>query len=120
LRGDQWKLDALIVKWQGYLASLALKPAYRLERIGGRYYDIEQETTGKRSVYAIGQSLYGIDTWSLLNKQSHWFPFVDATYGSATYLPMKDKALFQVTLSNSGLLTRPLNEAARDALKELN
>ena len=120
LHGDQWQLDARIVKWKGYLASLAVKPAYRLERIGGRYYDLEQETSGKRSVHAIGQSYYGVDTWNLLNKQAHWFPFVDTSYGSATYLPMKDKALFQVTLSNSGLLARPLNDSARDALAELN
>src|SRR5690606_18963751 len=51
LRGDQWQLDARLVKWKGYLASFGLKPAYRLERLSGRYYDIEQETTEKRTAH---------------------------------------------------------------------
>lgn len=118
LRGDQWQLDARIVKWDGYLATFGIKPAYRLERLSGRYYDIEQETTAKRTAVAVNSSLYGIDVWKILNTHPEWLPVVDAVYGSATYLPMKDGALFEITLSNSGLVARPVNAAARDAVAE--
>ncbi|ACE85865.1 hypothetical protein [Cellvibrio japonicus] len=120
LRGDQWQLDARIVKWKGYIATLGIKPAYRLERLSGRYFDIEQETTAKRTAYAIHQSLYGLDVWQLLNKHPQWVPAIDTVYGSATYLPMIDKALFEVTLSHTGLLARPLNDAAREAVSLIN
>jgi hypothetical protein len=120
IRGDQWQLDARIIKWKGYFASFGIKPAFRLERISGRYYDLEQETSAKRTAYAIHPSLYGIDLWQLLNKNPNWVPFIDAIYGSATYLPMKDGALFEVTLSNTGLVARPLNDSAREAVAEFN
>lgn len=120
LRGDQWQLDARIVKWKGYLASFGLKPAYRLERLSGRYYDIEQETTEKRTAYNVHPEFYGVDIWQLVNKHPDWLPVVDAVYGSATYLPMKDGALFEVSLSNTGLLARPINQVARDAVSVFN
>lgn len=116
LRGDQWQLDARIVKWKGYLAGFGLKPAYRLERLNGRYYDIEQETTEKRTAHSVHPSLYGVDVWQIINDHPEWLPVVDAVYGSATYLPMKDGALFEISLSNTGLVARPVNQVARDAV----
>lgn len=118
LRGDQWQLDARIVKWDGYLATLGIKPAYRLERLSGRYYDIEKETSAKRTAYTVHNSLYGIDVWRILNTYPDWIPVIDAVYGSATYLPMEDGALFEITLSNTGLVARPINAAAREAVAE--
>jgi len=118
LRGDQWQLDARIVKWDGYLATLGIKPAYRLERLSGRYYDIEKETSAQRTAYTVHSSLYGIDVWRILNRYPDWIPVIDAVYGSATYLPMHDGALFEITLSNTGLVARPVNAAAREAVAE--
>jgi hypothetical protein len=120
LRGDQWQLDARIVKWQGYLASFGIKPAFRLERLSGRYYDIEQETTGKRTAHNVHSSLYGVDIWKIFNSNPDWVPVIDAVYGSATYLPMKDGALFEISLSNTGLVARPINAAGREAVAEFN
>lgn len=118
LRGDQWQLDARIVKWDGYLATLGIKPAYRLERLSGRYYDIEKETTARRTAYTVHNSLYGVDVWKIFNTNPDWVPVIDAVYGSATYLPMKDGALFEISLSNTGLVARPINAAAKDAVAE--
>lgn len=120
LRGDQWQLDARIVKWKGYLSTLGIKPAYRLERLSGRYYDIEQETTAKRTAHALRGSLYGVDLWRLFNSNPSWAPVIDAVYGSATYLPIKDGALFEISLSNTGLVARPINDVAREAVAEFN
>jgi hypothetical protein len=41
---------------------------------------------------------------------------VDAVYGSATFLPMADKAAYAISASQTGLIARPLNEAARNAI----
>lgn len=116
LHGDQWQLDARVIKWKGYLGTFGLRPAYRLDRIAGRYYDLEQERTAKRTVYALNESLYGLDTWSWINKYPQWMPVVDAVYGSATYLPMAEGALYEISLSNTGLLARPLNAPAEEAI----
>lgn len=114
--GDQWQLDARVVKVKGYLTTFGMRPGYRLERISGRYYDLEQEHTAKRSVYALNESLYGVDVWKWINKYPNWLPVVDAVYGSATYLPMADGALYEVSLSHTGLLARPLNASAEEAI----
>ena len=53
MHGDQWQLDARIVKWKGYFSGFDIKPAYRLDRLSGRYYDITKETTAKRSTFSL-------------------------------------------------------------------
>lgn len=116
LHGDQWQLDARLVKLKGYLSTFGVRPGYRLERIGGRYYDLQQEHSATRTVYALNESLYGVDAWKWINKYPEWMPIIDAVYGSATYLPMADGALFEVSLSHTGLLARPLNASAEEAV----
>lgn len=114
--GDQWQLDARIIKWQGGLANWGLKPGYRLDRLSGRYYSLEQERNAKRSVHSLHHSQYGIDIWHWLREGRESLPLVDAVYGSATYVPMADGALFEVSLSGTGLVARPLNKPASEAV----
>lgn len=116
LKGDQWQLDARIIKWQGLVASTGVKPGYRLDRISGRYYSLADERTAERTVYQLNDKEWRIDVWQWLHKHPNLVPVVDAKYGSATFVPMADNALFEVKLSNSGLLARPLNDPARAAL----
>lgn len=118
LHGDQWQLDARVIKWQGYLASFGIKPAYRLDKLSGRYYDIQKETSAKRSAYAIVSSPLQLDLWRFINEHPQWFPIVDANYGTAKYLPMKAGALYEISLSASGLNVRPLNDVANQAVAE--
>lgn len=117
LRGDQWQLDARVVKWSDAITRLGAKPAYRLERISGRYFDIEQEFSEPRTVHSLVAFQYGLDWWQWLMNHPEYFPFVDAKYGSATYMPLKDKATFEVALSTSGLVARAKNDAAKEAVE---
>lgn len=116
LRGDQWQMDARIIRWRGPLGGLGIKPGYRLDRISGRYYTLSEERGAERTVYALEQTGWGPDIWAWANTHPAWLPIVDARYGSATFVPMADKALFQVSLSSSGLVARPLNDPARQAI----
>ncbi len=106
LYGDEWQMDARIIKWHGWAQLLGLNAQYRLERISGRYSDIDEELGKKRTVYALG-SKDEIDYWKLINKYKKWLPWVDAYYGSATYLPMSDNAAYLVSLTQTGLIARP-------------
>ncbi|WP_339896890.1 cation/multidrug efflux pump [uncultured Gilvimarinus sp.] len=116
IAGDQWQLDARIIKWKGIVANWGVTPGYRLDRLSGRYYSLEQERSAERTVYSFHESQYGIDVWRWLREARDSLPLVDAVYGSATYLPMADGALFEVSLSGTGLVTRPLNDSAREAV----
>lgn len=83
LAGDEWQLDARVLKWQGWANLLGLDAQYRLERVSGRYRDIEQERHDDRTVYELSENP-GIDLWKLSTQYPRWLPFVDAVYGSAT------------------------------------
>ncbi len=116
LRGDLWQLDARIVKWKGIFAMLGVKPGYRLDRIEGRYLTLADERSKPHTVYAVHPAAIGFDIWKSAREG---FSFIiDARYGSATYLPMADGATYVVKLSNTGLLGRPLNEAAKKAVSQ--
>lgn len=116
LKGDEWQLDARIIKWKSPIYLAGLDPLYRLERISGRYRDTEDEKTGIRTVYSLTEN-QGLDIWSITKKYPSWIPWVDAYYGSATYLPMSDKARFKITLSQTGLLARPINDSGKEIIR---
>lgn len=117
LRGDLWQLDARFIKWNKSLAGLGLTPGYRLDRLSGRYYSLEEEHSAERTVHSLGNSKSVLDVWAWLQQCCRNQSFIDASYGSATYLPMADGALFAVNLSGTGLLARPLNDRAKAAVE---
>jgi len=115
LRGDQWQIDARVLKWTGLANLLGMKTAYRLERLSGRYRDVQQERQAVRTVYQLDNDR-GVDLWELVRKSERKLPWLDAVYGSAAYMPMVDKGLYQVTISNSGLVVRADNAIAQQAV----
>jgi hypothetical protein len=115
LRGDEWQIDARVLKWKGMATLLGLDTLYRFERIAGRYADTAQEKSAPRSVHALAAEA-GFDLWAALKEHHRWLPLADTLYGSAAYAPMADGAQYSVNVSTTGLLIRPLNEAAKKAL----
>jgi len=115
LRGDQWQIDARVLKWTGLANLLGMKTAYRLERLSGRYRDVQQERQAVRTVYQLDNDR-GVDLWELVRKSERKLPWLDAVYGSAAYMPMVDKGLYQVTISSSGLVVRADNAIAQQAV----
>ncbi len=117
LRGDEWQLDARVLKWKGFATVLGLDSGYQLERLSGRYHNIQQENAAPRSAHPLylGE---GLDIWALARQHPRWLPWVDAVYGSATYMPMAHGAGYQVSMSQSGLIARPSNAIAEQALKD--
>ena len=114
LRGDEWQVDARVLKWHAFANLLGFDAAYRLERISGRYTRIEDERNLPRTVYEL-HAPGSVDPWELIHRYRSWVPWMDALYGSATFLPMADGARYEIKVSQSGLIARPLNQAARDA-----
>ena len=115
LRGDEWQVDARVLKWHTFANLIGFDTAYRLERLGGRYSTVEDERAQPRTVYALNPP-QRIDPWDLARRYRSWVPWIDAIYGSATFLPMADGALYEIKVSQSGLVARPLNQSAREAV----
>ncbi len=116
--GDQWQIDVRVIRWHGIFETFGVAPGYRFDRLSGRYFTLEDERTKPRSVHTLKTSEYVVDLWSWLKQNNNLVPWVEAAYGSATYLPMSDGAIFDVSMSYSGLVAAPVNQAAKDAVNQ--
>jgi len=115
INGDLWQLDARVIVWTGFYALLGMKTSYRLERISGRYFSLEEEMSKTRTVYELGSVDLPVDIWAFVSRNP-WVPGVEARYGSGTYVPMSDGAIFTVHVRKEGLLAKPQNEVAQKAI----
>jgi hypothetical protein len=113
LAGDEWQVDARILKWQPFATVMGFDTVFRLERLAGRYRDIDAERSAPHSVYRL-HAEDSFDVWTVVRAAR--LPWVDARYGSAVYLPMADDAVFLVSVGPGGLVARPRNDAARAAV----
>lgn len=115
IRGDEWQLDARVLTWKPPATILGLDPVYELERLSGRYSNIEREQSEQRTVHSLAEER-PLDLWSFAREYPKFTPGIDAFYGTATYLPLADGARFRVTLSRDALIARPANDQAREAV----
>ena len=120
LAGDDWQLDARVIKWDVRAVLLGAPPLYRLDRISGRYRDAAQETEAPRTVIPLS-SASAFDLWHLKQRFPGWLPWIDADYGSAAYLPLVDDGHFKVTLAAAGgLVARPADSNTAERLRQIN
>lgn len=116
LLGDEWQLDARILKWTGPALLLGLDTLYRLERIQGRYREVSEERKGRRTVYSLSEENV-FDLWPWLQNGNRELSWIDGLYGSSTFVPMVDGGRYGVYVTATGLIARAENEAARAVLQ---
>ena len=110
LAGDDFQVDAIVLKWKLPAMLAGLPPLYRLDRISGRYDDVSQETTSPRTVIDFSQAGAG-DLFDLKKQMPRWFPEVDTVFGSAAFLPLVDGGRYNVSLMRTGALVARPDEA---------
>lgn len=121
LHGDEWRIEAQVLKWKPWANVLGLDTQYRLDRLSGRYSSIAQELNAERSVHDLsnGEAVHGlpwrISAWDMARKYRRYVDAVDTLYGGAAYMPMADGARYEVWVTQSGLIARPANDRARAA-----
>jgi len=107
VRGDQVLVDARILKWRYIGNVLGLHTQYELDRLSGRYVDIDDERNLERTVHSLA-SEKPLDLYELVGRYSFLSFLVDAEYGSATYIEVERPARFEVSVSTTGLLVREI------------
>lgn len=116
--GDQWQLDARVIKWEPRAVMLGAPVLYRLERISGRYADAAQESERERSVVALSET-NPFDLLDLKRRFPQWLPWIDADYGSAAYLPLVDGGEYRVSLAPAGgLVARPADAQTEQKIRQ--
>jgi hypothetical protein len=107
LRGDALYVDAHILKWHPWVNLLGLHTAYELDRVAGRYERLADERGAPRTVFSLGEPK-PIDLFDVARKFPRLAPLVDAEYGSATFVAARGRAAYDILVSTSGLLARPV------------
>jgi hypothetical protein len=115
LRGDEWQMDAKIITWKPPATILGLDPMYQLDRLSGRYSEVDRELSEVRTVHSLAPAI-PVDAWRLARRFPVLAPGVDAYYGTATFVPMAEGARYEVSLSRDALIARPANDRAREAV----
>jgi hypothetical protein len=105
LAGDELYVDARVLKWHPFANLLGLHTHYALDRISGRYADIEDERHAPRTVFTLVDGA-PLDAFLLRRKHEALAPLVDASYGSGTFTAADRPAVLEVRVSTTGLLLR--------------
>ncbi len=50
--GDAWRVEAIVLKWKLPVVLAGMPPLYRLDRLSGRYDDVQQEASAPRTAAA--------------------------------------------------------------------
>lgn len=106
LAGDEIYVDARILKWTPLANMIGLHTMWELDRVAGRYRNIDQEQSETRTVYSIGTT-QAVDLFELRRRVAALAPLFDAEYGSASFAPAAQQAELELYVSTTGLLLRP-------------
>ena len=105
LAGDEFYVDAHILKWKPVANLVGLHTGYELDRVAGRYLDLEDERGAVRTVFSLGRER-PVSLFKLRRRYALLAPLLDAEYGSATFVPAGELARYEVRVSTSGLMVR--------------
>jgi len=116
LTGDQWHLHVRFLKWRYPATLVGIRSLYQLEQLRGRYENPQALDSLELTAYQLSNSP-GLALWRLAKSTQRWLPFIDAVYGNSVYLPMANEASYRISVTTSGLVARPINEQAREAVQ---
>jgi hypothetical protein len=105
LYGDQWRMDAQFLKWRPWANLLGFDSMYRVERLAGRYLDVQEENTRHHLSYELYPEEQ-LDLLLILDSYNGHLSPVDTLYGSSVYDAMQEDTLYRVYRTQSGLLAR--------------
>jgi hypothetical protein len=112
LAGDEFYVDAHILKWHPYANWAGLHTAYELDRVTGRYHALQDERAAPRTVHALGRER-PVDLFALRRRYTFFAPLLDAEYGSATFVAVNRPAELELRVSTTGLLIREVTPSRR-------
>ncbi|WEN15496.1 hypothetical protein PY254_02120 [Rhodanobacter sp. AS-Z3] len=117
LAGDDWRIEAVVLKWKLPALLAGVPPLYRLDRLSGRYDDANQEMQAPRTVISFSDA-GGFDLLDLKKQYPSWLPEVDTVYGSGAFLPLVDQGHYTVSLMRTGALVARPDEATERRIGE--
>ena len=117
LAGDDWRIEAVVLKWKLPALLAGVPPLYRLDRLSGRYDDASQEMTAPRTVISFNEA-DAFDLLDLKKQYPRWLPEVDTVYGSGAFLPLVDQGHYTVNLMRTGALVARADPATEQRISQ--
>ncbi|MCG8325688.1 MAG: hypothetical protein MI673_09230 [Thiotrichales bacterium] len=102
--GDQWQLDAGFLKWKGAGVMLGFESLYRLDRLSGRYSDINEQNTRRTRSHDLRPEVWFDPFESGLLNQGHWL--IDTRFGSSVYLDIDTAKKYIVYKTEDALIVK--------------
>lgn len=105
IKGDEWRLDARFLKWKPLANLVGFDAMYRLDRLSGRYSDINAANSAPHVAYQVGEKP-AVDLTDYLREDwKYWSP-VDTSFGSSVYEVIDPAYDYAVYRTQSALLVR--------------
>lgn len=117
INGDEWQIDVRIIKWKGWAILLGLDSYYQLDRLSGRYKDIDQANVTTLVAHKISNEQAGMSIWQLRRLVGDRLVILDAYFGQSVFMPMRHLAQYKLSITQAGLIARPSNKIASQALE---
>ena len=113
LQGDEWELNARVIKFKAFSNLLGFDSAYKLDRLYGRFEDVAR--AGESNGVSLATNA-GLDVVDVSKRSGGRLGVEDARYGSAVYNPMSDGLSFDVFMTQTALIARPANDVTKQRM----
>ena len=118
VQGDEWLLSGRVQKWKPWVNVLGVDSTYTLDQMANKYFDAVEATGQPITACSIEKpapeaNRYVPEGW--LMWMMSYAQAEDRRFGSASYMPLADGALYEVVMTQAGLNAQPANDAARAA-----
>lgn len=118
LQGDEWDMSARTQKWKPWANVLGLDSTYTLDQLSNRYFSAERANGKTITACDLKGPPPAIDAY-VPKSWLFWIfdhSFVeDRRFGTASYMPLADGAVYRVVMTQSGLNAEPVNAPAAAA-----
>lgn len=118
INGDQWRVDASFVKWENWVNLMGLDSLYRLERLEGRFSDIDEQKRRIPLAHELADRKV-MELRPLAEQIGRLNILMDASYGSSVYQTIDPQQIYYLYKTQSGLITRSKPRTVEVSVREM-
>jgi hypothetical protein len=116
LTGDSFRMEADVITFKPWANIVGADALYRFDRIQGRFDSEAQEKATPPEPHRLRDEA-GLDPFALPLGPANPFLKADAEFVDGFAVPMADGAIYEVHMSQKGMVPRPKNREAEQAIE---